>query len=381
VSVVFAIANQKGGVGKTTTTISLGAGLASRGRRVLIVDADPQANATSALGQAQGESGGLYEALVDEQPLEPALTPTGTEGLWLIPTTPNLSGAEVELVSVMAREFRMKRAMEPMRQQFDFVLIDCPPSLGLLTVNALAAADEVIIPVQAEYLALEGLGHLAGTIELVRRNLNPRLKIRGVILTMYDSRTNLARQVEEEVRRHFSETFRSVIPRSIRLAEAPSHGEPIQRYDAASPGAVAYNALAEELLEQLAERLSPLPAAEPASEAPETASRAEQVEELAALGAGGEAAPAVDEAAVAAVEDAARAWGSWGGTPKVRPEDELEVEAASGGGRGASERGNASDDEGEDPFGDALEDLLGEGQRPAGPLRLTVDEEEPQWPR
>ncbi|MSQ30375.1 MAG: ParA family protein [Dehalococcoidia bacterium] len=252
-SVCIAVTNQKGGVGKTTTTISLGASLAARGLRVLIVDADPQANATSALGIRGRDEAGLYATLIEEEPLERSVEATATPNLWLVPTTPALAGAEVELVTVMAREFRMKRALESLRTQYDVILMDCPPSLGLLTVNALAAADEVIIPVQAEYFALEGLSHLSKTVEMIRRNLNPQLAIRGVLLTMYDSRTNLAREVEQEVRTHFPATFRTVIPRSVRLAEAPSHGEPITAYDPSSTGAKAYEELADELIERLRE--------------------------------------------------------------------------------------------------------------------------------
>ena len=260
VSVTIAIVNQKGGVGKTTTAVSLGAGLAMRGQRVLLIDADPQANATSALGLATGSGSGLYESLVEERAVAGSIVPTGTAGLELAPATLHLAGAEVELVSVMAREFRMRRALEPLAEGYDVMLIDCPPSLGLLTVNALAAANEVLIPVQAEYLALEGLTHLSRTIELVRRNLNPELRVRGIVLTMFDGRTNLAREVEAEVRKHFDNTFGAVIPRSVRLSEAPSHGLPIQGYDPRSAGAEAYEQLAEELLAQLA-----LPVAEASS--------------------------------------------------------------------------------------------------------------------
>ncbi len=253
-SVVIALANQKGGVGKTTTTVSLAAALAARGLRILVVDADPQANATSAVGATKDDEGGLYEALVDERPLDDAVRATNIDGLSILPTTPALAGAEVELVSVMAREFRMKRALDALRPRFDLILVDCPPSLGLLTVNALAACDEVIIPVQCEYFALEGLSHLSHTIELVQRNLNPRLVIRGVVLTMFDARTNLSREVESEVRSHFPNTFNAVIPRSVRLAEAPSHGEPITVFDPTSTGARAYFDLGDELIAALRAR-------------------------------------------------------------------------------------------------------------------------------
>ncbi len=255
--VVFAVVNQKGGVGKTTTTISLGAALAMQGRRTLIVDADPQGNATTAPGLRQGETGGLYESLVEDAPLEAAVTSTAVEGLWVVPTNSDLAGAEVELVPAMAREYRMRRILEGVRERFDVIFLDCPPSLGLLTVNALTAADEVIIPVQCEYLALEGLGHLSQTIRLVQANLNPSLRVRGIVLTMFDGRTNLSKQVEDEVRKHFDNTFRVVIPRSVRLSEAPSFGQPIQLYDPRSPGAIAYNHLAEELMESLPMRETP----------------------------------------------------------------------------------------------------------------------------
>ncbi|HJM74413.1 MAG TPA: ParA family protein [Dehalococcoidia bacterium] len=258
-SLVVAITNQKGGVGKTTTTVSLAAALAHRQHRVLIVDIDPQANATSAAGVEVGVdagAGGIYAALIDETPLGGLVVATVTPGLSLIPSSPDLAGAEVELTSVIAREYRLKRTLEAVRDNYDFVLIDCPPSLGLLTVNALAAADEVIIPVQTEYLALEGLGHLMQTIELVRDGLNTELRVRGIVLTMFDARTNLARQVETEVREHFDNTFHAVIPRSIRLSEAPSHGVPIQSYDPLSAGARAYDALADELLNQLTTSIS-----------------------------------------------------------------------------------------------------------------------------
>jgi chromosome partitioning protein len=249
--VVFAVVNQKGGVGKTTTTISLATAFALHGRRTLVVDADPQANATTALGLRQGDTAGLYDSLVEDTPLEAAVTPTAVEGLSIVPTNSDLAGAEVELVPATAREYRLRRILEPLRDAFEVIFLDCPPSLGLLTVNALTAADEVIIPVQCEYLALEGLGHLSQTIRLVQSNLNPALRVRGIVLTMFDGRTNLAKQVEDEVRKHFQNTFRVVIPRSVRLSEAPSFGQPIQIYDPRSPGAIAYNHLAEELMESM----------------------------------------------------------------------------------------------------------------------------------
>ena len=244
---VIALANQKGGVGKTTTAINLGAALARAGQRVLIFDFDPQANSSAGLGiRTKGLSS--YEVVIGGASAIDAAVATSVDGLMLIPATPSLAGADVELVPMMAREFRLKRGLESVRNAYDYVFIDCPPSLGLLTVNALTAADEVIVPVQCEYLALEGLSQLVGTLDLVRRNLNPQLKLTGLLLTMFDGRTNLSQQVADEVRAHFEETFKTVIPRSVRLSEAPSHGLPISQYDPASRASLAYDALAQELI-------------------------------------------------------------------------------------------------------------------------------------
>ncbi len=246
---IIAVANQKGGVGKTTTAINLGAALGLRGRRVLIVDLDPQANATSGLG-VENSGLGTYELLIEGQEAAGLVRETGQPGLWIIPSRSDLAGAEVELVPMMAREFRLRRAIEGIAGQYDYVFVDCPPSLGLLTVNALAAADQVLVPVQCEYLALEGLGHLVNTVDLVRRHLNSRLRVAGLLLTMYDARTNLSQQVVDEVRKHFPSTLATVIPRNVRVSEAPSHGLPLCAYDPRSAAARAYDQLAAELLER-----------------------------------------------------------------------------------------------------------------------------------
>ncbi len=248
---IYTLVNQKGGVGKTTTTINLGAYLAQLGQRVLVVDLDPQANATSCLGVDKlGVQGGTYEALLGDANIASYVLLNERLKLSLLPSSPSLAGAEIELVDELAREMRLRKAIEPLASKYDYVLIDCPPSLGLLTVNGLMSAmDGVIVPVQCEYLALEGLGQLTQTIERVRSLLFPELNVRGVVLTMFDSRTNLANDVVAEVNRHFPEqVFKSVIPRSIRLAEAPSYGLPISAYAPTSVGAVAYEALARELL-------------------------------------------------------------------------------------------------------------------------------------
>ncbi|MGQ9682356.1 MAG: ParA family protein [Anaerolineae bacterium] len=247
---VYAIANQKGGVGKTTTAVNVGAYLASFGKRVLLVDLDPQGNATSSLGfdkRAVGQS--VYDVLIEDKPLTQVITLSRRLGLDLAPATPELAGAEVEMVGFISREFRLRKALAPVRDRYDWVLIDCPPSLGLLTINALTAADEVLIPVQCEFLPLEGLSQLQHTINLVRENLNQRLKVRGVVLTMYDTRTNLAQQVVDEVRRFYGvQVFATIIPRNVRLSEAPSYGEPILDYAPGSSGALAYRSLANEII-------------------------------------------------------------------------------------------------------------------------------------
>jgi chromosome partitioning protein len=246
---VTACTNQKGGVGKTTTVINLAAYLALSGTRTLVIDLDPQGNATSGLGiDRRRVDRSTYDALVDRAPIAELIRGTSIDGLSLVPSSPALSGAEVELVGVAARERRLSASLAELDGRFDRVLIDCPPSLGLLTVNALTAADGVLIPIQTEYYALEGLSQLVNTIRRVREGLNPRLEIEGVLLTMYDARTRLSAQVATEVRRHMNGTvYDTVVPRSVRLSEAPSHGLPIALYDPGSRGATAYRELAGEV--------------------------------------------------------------------------------------------------------------------------------------
>lgn len=248
---IYTLVNQKGGVGKTTTAINMGAYLAHFGQRVLIVDLDPQANATSCLGvDKHAVKGSTYDAILNSTPVNLLVLYNERLKLSLLPSSPALAGAEVELVAQLGRESRLKHAISPLADHYDYVLIDCPPSLGLLTVNGLVAArDGVIIPVQCEYLALEGLGQLTQTLQLIRSALFPELRVRGVVLTMFDGRTRLSSDVVAEVNRHFpAQTFKSVVPRSVRLAEAPSYGLPITAYAPGSSGADAYKSLAREVL-------------------------------------------------------------------------------------------------------------------------------------
>ncbi|NLC07649.1 MAG: ParA family protein [Syntrophomonadaceae bacterium] len=247
---VIAIANQKGGVGKTTTAVNLGACLAQAGKKVLIIDIDPQGNATSGLGiDRKTLEHCIYDVLINGVGLEEVMFSTNVNHLQIVPATLQLAGAEIELVSLIAREGKLKRALEKVKDKFDYILIDCPPSLGLLTLNALAASDRLLIPIQCEYYALEGLGQLMHTVQLVRKHLNPNLDLEGVLLTMFDARTNLSIQVVEEVKEFFKDkVFSSVIPRNVRLSEAPSYGQPIILYDSRSRGAEMYNELAGEVI-------------------------------------------------------------------------------------------------------------------------------------
>lgn len=247
---VIAVANQKGGVGKTTTTVNLSACIAAKGKRVLCVDIDPQGNSTTGVGvDKDAPEHSVYDVLINGIPVREAIVPSVAENLMLLCSRKELSGAEVELVGALARETVLKRALEPVRDEYDFIFIDCPPSLGLLTINALTAADTLLAPIQCEYYALEGLSDLMNTVKLVRAHLNPALDVEGVVLTMFDARTNLSEQVVVEVKKFFkNKVYDTIIPRSVRLGEAPSFGLPINQYDPRSVGAKAYAALADEVI-------------------------------------------------------------------------------------------------------------------------------------
>ena len=254
---VISVANQKGGVGKTTTAINVGAALAELGDRVLIVDLDPQGNATTGLGvNARSLERSIYDVIIHDVPLEDCVEPTTIRNLFVAPTTIDLAGAEIELVPAFSRETKLKRALQKVVEDYDWVFIDCPPSLGLLTINALTASTEVMVPIQCEYFALEGLGQLIRNVTLVQTNLNPQLEISAIVLTMYDARTKLADQVMKEVKAHFGDRVcRTIVPRSVRLSEAPSFGQPITVFDSASRGALAYRDLAKEVRGGTSERV------------------------------------------------------------------------------------------------------------------------------
>jgi chromosome partitioning protein len=247
---IMAIANQKGGVGKSTTAVNLGAALAELGHKVLTVDLDPQGNTTTGLGlDKNGRERCIYDSLVSDMPLRELVEPTAIEHLFAVASTIQLAGAEIELVPAFSREQKLKSALAPVRDLFDFLIVDCPPSLGLLTINALTAADQLLIPIQAEFYAMEGLAKLQESVRLVRTHLNPKLEIIGVVMTMYDGRTKLAQEVVAEVTGHFQDkVFKTLIPRTVRLSEAPSHGKPIITYDSSSRGADAYRRLAKEVV-------------------------------------------------------------------------------------------------------------------------------------
>ena len=248
---IIAVTNQKGGVGKTTTSVNLSACVAEAGKRTLLVDIDPQGNATSGVGQTGVGELSVYDVLIEGAPAKDAVLDTGCDGLMLIPAGIELAGAEIELVGAAERESLLKKALEPLRADYDYIFIDCPPSLGLLTLNALTAADSVLVPIQCEYYALEGVGQLMNTVKLVRMKLNPGLKVEGIVLTMFDARTNLGAQVVQEVRGHFpEEVFTTLIPRNVRLSEAPSYALPIHLYDPRCSGTQAYRQLAGELIKR-----------------------------------------------------------------------------------------------------------------------------------
>ncbi len=278
---VICIANQKGGVGKTTTSVNLAAGLAEMGRRVLIIDMDPQGNASSGLGvkRYENQEGNAYHALIGERAIKETVQKTGTDNLYIVAANPDLVGAEIELVEMPNREYRLKSEIETITSEYDYILIDCPPSLGLLTINALSAADTFLVPLQCEYYALEGLSQLLNTAGLIKKNLNPSLKIEGIVLTMFDKRNNLSHQVVSEIQSHFGDkVFEAIVPRNVRLSEAPSHGQSIFGYDPKSVGAKKYLELATELDRRVYGEKAREEEALASNTAPERAAEAQQGE-------------------------------------------------------------------------------------------------------
>ena len=266
---IICVANQKGGVGKTTTSVNLSASLATRGRRVLLIDMDPQGNASSGLGLKKHEyqDSNIYHVLIGENTLSEVIRPSAVNNLSVAPANPDLVGAEIELVDTPKREYRLKDELRPLLDSYDYVLIDCPPSLGLLTLNSLTAANTFIVPLQCEYYALEGLSQLLNTAGLIKKNINPELRIEGIVLTMFDTRNNLSHQVVSEIQTHFGDkVFKSIIPRNVRLSEAPSHGQPIIEYDPRSIGATKYLELAEELDQKVFAQKQPTPPPPPRRE-------------------------------------------------------------------------------------------------------------------
>lgn len=248
---IISIANQKGGVGKTTTSINISTILAKKGRKVLLIDADPQGNATSGIGIEKKTEKSIYDVIIEETKVEDVVLDTQIKNLRICPSNINLAGAEVELVSMMSREYRLKERLEEIKEKYDYIIIDCPPSLGLITLNAFTASDSVLIPVQCEYYALEGLEQLMNTVNLVKKHLNKELELEGAVLTMYDARTNLSNQVVKEVKNYFEDkVYKTVIPRNVRLSEAPSFGMPISIYDPRSKGAKCYDKLVKEILKK-----------------------------------------------------------------------------------------------------------------------------------
>jgi chromosome partitioning protein len=253
---IISIANQKGGVGKTTTAVNLSSCLALAGKKVLLIDSDPQGNATSGVGSNKAAEKSTYDVIISEEPIENVIQRSAVENLDVCASNINLAGAEIELVSQLSREFRLRQALERIKDKYNFIIIDCPPSLGLVTLNALTASDTVLVPIQCEYYALEGLGQLMSTVDLVQKRLNKDLDVEGVVLTMFDARTNLSMQVIDEVRKYFKDkVYRTIIPRNVRLSEAPSFGLPIALYDKTSKGAEAYTSLAKEVILNNKERV------------------------------------------------------------------------------------------------------------------------------